>query len=283
MNNRNYPRINYPRVLFAVFLGMIFLQKAFAIVPQRIVNEVYPIDDTIASFTKVIDSQRLEGSALAELYRERGVHYSKLGHYAESVADLSNAIKLNDNYVTAYISRANAYAKLEKYNEAYQDFATAQRISPQNKTIYILRGSLSFLLGRFADAVSDYQYYLKLVPDDMYRMMWLHLSQSYQDSSRATDLAKYTHGLNLDVWPGALIKLYLGQVGPKDFLDAFKKNIGSMKPDILCEGFYYLGQYLLLTGDRKLAADSFKQAVKTNARNTVEYQFALAYMARLAQ
>ena len=278
MNKQVYPRISL------VFLISVFLMPAsYAIVPQRIVNEVFPIDETIASFTKVIDSHRLDGTDLAEVYRERGVHYSTLGHYDKSIADLSNAINLNNNYVTAYISRANAYAKLEKYKEAYQDFATAQQISPQNKSIYILRGSLSFLLGRFAEAVSDYRYYLKLVPDDMYRMLWLHLSQSYQDNSKPTDLAKYTQGLNLDVWPGALIKLYLGQVGPKDFLEAFKKNIGSMKPEFLCEGFYYLGQYLLLTGDRKLATDSFRQAAKTNARKTVEYQFALAYLARLAQ
>ena len=278
MNNKKQSRL-----FLSIMFYVILLPEAVAIVPQRIVNEVYPLDDTIASFTKVINSQRLEDSALAELYRERGVHYSNLGHFRESIQDLSNAIKLNNNYVTAYINRANAYAKLEKYNEAYQDFATAQRLSPKNKSIYILRGSLSFLLGRFNDAVADYQYYLSLVPDDMYRMMWLHLSQSYQDNSKPTDLARYTRGLNLDVWPGALIKLYLGQVGPKDFLEAFKTNIGSMKPEFLCEGFYYLGQYLLLTGDRKLAADSFRQAVKTNARKTVEYQFALAYLARLAQ
>ena len=281
MNLRNYVRIT--RILPAVFLYMLFLSEAIAIVPQRIVNEVYPIDETIASFTKVIESQRMEDSALAELYRERGVHYSKLGHYEKSIEDLSNAIKLNNNYATAYINRANAYAKLEKYNEAYHDFAAAQQISPQNKSIYILRGSLSFLLGRFNDAVADYQYYLKLVPDDMYRMLWLHLSQRYQDNNKSSDLATYSQRINLDVWPGALIKLYLGQVGPKDFLDAFKQNIGRMNPEFLCEGFYYLGQYLLLTGERKLAADSFRQAVKTNARNTVEYQFALAYLARLAQ
>jgi lipoprotein NlpI len=274
---------NRPSIIVAVIFCIFFLSDSFAIVPQRIVNETYPVDETIASFTKVINSRRLDDSALAELYRERGVHYSNLGHYRKSVEDLSSAINLNNNYVTAYISRANAYAKLEKYNEAYQDFSTAQQLSPKNKSIYVLRGSLSFLLGRFNDAVSDYQYYLSLVPNDMYRMMWLHLSQRYQDASKPTDLAKYSRELNLDVWPGALIKLYLGQVGAKDFLEAFKKNIGSMSPEFLCEGFYYLGQYFLLTGDRRLAADSFRQAVKTNARKTVEYQFALAYLARLSQ
>jgi len=272
-----------PSIIVAVIFCIFFLSDSFAIVPHRIVNETYPVDETIASFTKVINSRRLDDSALAELYRERGVHYSNLGHYRKSVEDLSSAINLNNNYVTAYISRANAYAKLEKYNEAYQDFSTAQQLSPKNKSIYVLRGSLSFLLGRFNDAVSDYQYYLSLVPNDMYRMMWLHLSQRYQDASKPTDLAKYSRELNLDVWPGALIKLYLGQVGAKDFLEAFKKNIGSMSPEFLCEGFYYLGQYFLLTGDRRLAADSFRQAVKTNARKTVEYQFALAYLARLSQ
>lgn len=273
----------YRHFTLCIIANILFVSTSFAIVPQRIINEVYPPDETIASYSKVIKSKKLEDSALAELYRERGVHYSKLGQYGKSIADLTDAIKLNNRYVTAYIGRATSYARLEKYNEAYQDFATAQQLSPGNKAIYVLRGSLSFLLGRFSDAASDFKYYLKLVPDDMYRMLWLHLSQSYQNNKQITELASYSRGLNLEVWPGALIKLYLGQVGPDDFINAFKQNLGSMKAEHLCEGFYYLGQYLLLTGERKLAADAFRQAVKSNAKGTVEYEFARAYLVRLAQ
>ncbi|MCI0505959.1 MAG: tetratricopeptide repeat protein [Gammaproteobacteria bacterium] len=257
--------------------------NSFAVVPQRIVNIVYPSDETIASFSKVINAGHLQGAALADVYRERGIHYSDLGHYAEAVADFTNAIKFNSAYVTAYINRANAYAKLEQYEAAYQDFATAQKLSPNNQAIYVIRGSLNFLLGRFGDAAADYRYYLLLKPGDMYRMLWLHLSEKYLDINKPSELAKYARNMNLDVWPGALIKLYLGQVGAEDFLDAYKKNINSMSPEYLCEGFYYLGQYFLLTGNRQLAADSFRQAVKSNATKNIEYEFALAYLARLAQ
>ena len=269
--------------IVVIFIFVINASLANAVVPQRLLNETYPLDETISSFTKVINSGRLEDSALAEVYRERGVHFADLGHYDKAVEDLSDAIKLNNNYVTAYINRANAYAKLEKYNEAYQDFATAQKLSPKNTSIYAIRGSMNFLLGHFDDAVADYRYYLSLKPDDMYRMLWLHLSQKYQDNSKPTDLEKYSRNMNLDVWPGALVKLYLERVSAQDFLKAFEKTMNGMQPEYLCEGFYYLGQFLLLSGDKKLAADSFRQAVKTNARKAVEYEFAVAYLARLAQ
>jgi len=272
------PRISTVIGLIAFFA----VNTVFAVVPQRIVNEVYPLDQTIASLSKVIKAGNLEDSALADVYHERGTHYADLGHFDKAIGDLTAAIKLNSRYVTAYITRANAYAKLEQYKAAYQDFATAQQLSPRNPSIYALRGSLNFLLGRFQDAVADYRYYLSLKPDDMYRMLWLHLSEKYLDSNNPTDLARYSKNLNLDEWPGALIKLYLGQVRPEDFLNAFKNNMGSMKSGMLCEGFYYLGQYMLLTGNKKLAADSFRQAVKTNARKTVEYEFSMAYLARLA-
>jgi len=254
----------------------------YAVVPQRILNEVYPLDETIASLSKVIRAGKLEDSALADVYYERGTHYADLGHYDKAVGDLTEAIRLNSRYITAYIARANAYAKLEQYKASFQDFASAQQLSPKNLSIYALRGSLNFLLGRFQDAVSDYRYYLSLKPDDMYRMLWLYLSEKYLDINKPSDLAEYSRNLNLDVWPGALVKLYLGQVRTEDFLDAFKKNMAGMKSEMLCEGFYYLGQYLLLTGNKKLAADSFRQAVKSNARKTVEYEFSKAYLARLA-
>jgi len=272
------------RTLPKTFLSLLLLGNSFstfAVVPQRIVNDVYPLDDTIASFSKVINAGRLQGTALADVYRERGIHYFDLGHYQEAVSDFSNAINLNSRYVTAYINRANALAKLEQYKAAYQDFATAQKLSPNNPAIYAIRGSLNFLLGRFNDAVADYKYYLSLKPNDMYRMLWLHLSQKYLDINKPSELARYSKNLNLDVWPGALIRLYLGQVSADDFLNAFKKQINSMSPEYLCEGFYYLGQYFLLTGNKRLAADSFRQAVKSNARKNVEYEFSLAYLARL--
>jgi lipoprotein NlpI len=266
-----------------ILISLLYSISASAIVPQRIVNEVYPLDETIASFTKVINSGRLKGSALAEIYRERGIHYAELGHYDKAVADFSNAVELNPNYVTAFIGRANAYAKLEQYKAAYQDFATAQKLSPKNTAIYIMRGSLNFLLGRFEDAVADYRYYLSLKPNDMYRMLWLHLSQKYLDKNGPSDLARYSKNVNLDEWPGALIKLYLGQVGPDDFLKAFRKNMNTMEASFLCEGSYYLGQYFLLTGKQNLAADSFYQAVKSNAKDNIEYEFALAYYTRLSR
>ena len=272
----------YCRLLVSVSVFS-FCSHSVAVVPQRIINKIYPPDETIASFSKVINSGRLQDSALAEIYRERGIHYADLGHYDKAVDDLSNAVRLNNNYVTAYINRANAYAKLEKYKEAYQDFAIAQKLSPQNKSIYVIRGSLNFLMGRFDDAVADYRYYLSLKPDDMYRMLWLHLSQRYADKNRPSDLVKYSSGMNLEIWPGALVRLYLGEVSTEEFVKAFQKSINNMQPEYLCEGFYYLGQHLLLTGNRKLAADAFRQAVKSNAYKSVEYEFAQAYLLRLSQ
>ncbi|WP_455200096.1 tetratricopeptide repeat protein [Kaarinaea lacus] len=277
------PKTAILQLVITMIAVLVCLNRAFAVVPQKIINEVYPLDETIASFSKVINAGRIQGTALAEIYRERGIHYADLGHYDKAVGDFSNAVKLNPGYVTAYINRANAYAKLEQYKAAFQDFATAQKLSPKNKSIYAIRGSLNFLMGRFSDAAADYRYYLSLKPDDMYRMLWLHLSQKYQNINKPSDLAKYSQHMNLDVWPGALVKLYLGQVGPDDFLNAFKKQMNSMSAEFLCEGFYYLGQYFLLTGNKKLAADSFKQAVNTNARQNIEYEFALAYLARLSQ
>ena len=279
----NIPTSKILRLLLTIFALLAICNRAFAVVPQKIINEVYPLDETIASFSKVINAGRVQGTALAEIYRERGIHYADLGHYDKAVGDFSNAVTLNPGYVTAYINRANAYAKLEQYKAAYQDFATAQKLSPKNKSIYAIRGSLNFLMGRFPDATADYRYYLSLKPDDMYRMLWLHLSQKYQNANKPSDLAKYSQHVNLDVWPGALVKLYLGRVGPDDFLDAFKKQMNTMSAEFLCEGFYYLGQYFLLTGNKKLAADSFKQAVNTNAKQNIEYEFALAYLTRLSQ
>ncbi|NOZ53420.1 MAG: tetratricopeptide repeat protein [Gammaproteobacteria bacterium] len=279
----NYKKFLVQHNILMIVFCLFFVGTVSAVVPQRYIKEVYPVDETIASLSKVINSGRLKSTALADVFRERGVHYFDLRHFDKAIDDFSQAISLNRNYVTAYINRGNAYAKLEKYEEAYKDFGIAQTQSDKNKSIYLVRGSLSFFLGRFKDAVADYRYYLGLKPDDMYRMLWLHLSQKYMDKNANSDLESYSKGLDLDVWPGALIKLYTGKVTAEEFLAAFSKNLTNLEPQYLCEGFYYIGQYFLLAGNRQLAKSSFEQAVKSNAKKNIEYDFAVAYLSRLSK
>jgi lipoprotein NlpI len=272
----------YPTVTLWFVAFVVMSPAVLAVVPQRILGDVQPIGSTIASFDKTINSGRLKGDALAQRYWERGMQYANLGHYDKAIADYTSAIKGNSKLIGAYIDRAVGYARLEKYKAAYADLDTVLQVQPNNLRAYATRGTLSFLVGKYEFAAADFKRYLKLKPDDMYRMLWLYLSEKYHDRSAASDVRQFSTNVNLDVWPGAILKLYLGEVEAEAVIKALSKGVPNMNTGHACEAYYYLAQYYLLNNDRQTALELFNKAVATRAKDYVEYEFALAYTRKLS-
>jgi lipoprotein NlpI len=269
---------------WSVVFGVIFLvmsPAASAVVPQRILGDAQPIGATIASFDKYIGSGRLQGKALAQRYWERGIQYGKLGHYDKAVEDYTSAINLDSQLVSAYIDRAVGFARMEKYKQAYADLNTVLQLQPKNTRAYVTRGTLSFLVGKYEFAAADFKRYLQLNPNDIYRMLWLYLSEKYHNRNAITDVSKFSATANLVEWPGAILKLYMGEVDAEAVIEALSKGVPNMQIGHACEAYYYLGQYYLLQNDRRKALELFNKAVATQAKAFVEYEFALAYSIKL--
>ncbi|KPJ92824.1 MAG: hypothetical protein AMJ53_08620 [Gammaproteobacteria bacterium SG8_11] len=270
----------------APVIGLLLLALSplvHAVVPQRILGDTQPIDATIASFDKYINSGRLQGAALAQRYWERGIQYGKLGHYDKAVVDYSSAIRINPQLTVAYIDRAVGYARLEKYDEAYADLNSVLQAQPNNLRAYVTRGTLNFLVGKYQNAAADFKSYLRLNPNDIYRMLWLFLSEKYHNRNAVSEVPQFSGKVNLDEWPGAILKLYLGEVEAEAIIDALSKGVPDMQVGHACEAYYYLAQYFLLQNDRQRALELFNKAVATNAKAFVEYEFALAYSLKLKQ
>jgi len=268
--------------LISIILGVFLLaHNANAIVPAKYLGDKLASDATIASYTKLINSERYNGSDLARLYWDRGRQYTALRHFEKANQDLSSAIGLKPAYINAYLLRASVRATLQKYKGAYLDYARVLELDPNNLNVFKYRGALNFVLGKFADAVNDYKRYLRIKPDDLYRIIWLYLSETYNNRKAKSTIHQYLNGVNLDLWPGAIIKLYVGDITFDDLQTAFKTNQLSMTAGHACEAYFYLGQYFLLNNDRVSAKKYFAKAIKTQAKDYIEYKFSLAFIEKL--
>ncbi|XP_078281077.1 dnaJ homolog subfamily C member 7 isoform X2 [Rhinoraja longicauda] len=58
----------------------------------------------------------------AKLYCNRGTVGSKLNKMQQAIEDCTNAIKLDDTYIKAYMRRAQCYIDTEQYDEAVRDY-----------------------------------------------------------------------------------------------------------------------------------------------------------------
>jgi Flp pilus assembly protein TadD len=73
----------------------------------------------------------------AELYRNRGVAYKKLGQFYYALRDFSWAIQLDPNDAVSYNNRGHTYSKLGQFVHAIEDYDRALRLDPHNVRAFI--------------------------------------------------------------------------------------------------------------------------------------------------
>merc|ERR1719433_2491979 len=69
----------------------------------------------------------------AKLYFNRATVAAKLKKFEESVSDCDEALKLDENYLKAFLRRGRSYMELEKYDEAVRDFEQINKMERGNQ------------------------------------------------------------------------------------------------------------------------------------------------------
>ena len=83
-----------------------------------------------------------------------------------SIFAYDRAIRLNPDYVEAYINRGNTQHKLGQYEAAIDDYDEAIRLNPASAQAYNNRGAVKGSLGQYEAAIDDYDEAIRLNPDD---------------------------------------------------------------------------------------------------------------------
>jgi tetratricopeptide (TPR) repeat protein len=109
--------------------------------------------------------QRYPDQSLA--WQSRGLVYAELGNAVQSVADFTEAIRLNPGNADLYNNRGGARADLGLGNmrEAIADFDESIRLNPFNFEVYFNRGIAKGNLGDMRGAITDYDEAIRLNPE----------------------------------------------------------------------------------------------------------------------
>ena len=83
----------------------------------------------------------------------------------ETIADCTEAIRVDPDSPRLYLERAGAHSKLDRYEEAVADYDRAIRLDPDHAAAYLGRCHAKSELGRHEEAIEDYDHAVHLAPD----------------------------------------------------------------------------------------------------------------------
>jgi tetratricopeptide (TPR) repeat protein len=208
----------------------------------------------------------------ANAFSNRGIAYSHKRDYARAIQSYDEAIRLNPNYVNAFYNRGNAYRRNGDYQRAVLDYDQVIRLNPKHVNAYSNRGLARFYQGQFAAAAPDFSKALEFTPTNLYRILLLYMAQARAGSDARDSLEQATKGLDLTVWPGPIVSMYLGKITEEVVFDAVADADPNRERQKRCQAYFYVGQWLLMRQKNRDAAEMFQQTVATNASTLFEYE-----------
>ena len=247
---------------------------------------------------------------LAMAFYGRGNAYNQKADYDRAIKDLDEALRLSPGYALALVARGFAYDRKDDYDRAMQDYNEALRLNPNDSRALVGRGSLYEKKGEYQAAITDLDEALRLNPNDAnalfdrgtvhfylgefddaqpdlanltsysYAAIWFYLAQARAGQPAPDKLAANTAKLDLNVWPGPVINLYLGRTTPQSVLAAANSTDPKKDREQHCEAYFYLGQKALLDGKLDQAKALFQQALQTHVTSFLEYMGSQAELQR---
>jgi tetratricopeptide (TPR) repeat protein len=130
-------------------------------------------------------------------YNNRGIAYGNLNQFDRAIADYDQTIRLDPNSALAYGNRGNAYRALKQFDRAIADYDHAIRLDPNFIVAYGNRGIAYGNLNQFDRAIADYDQTIRIDPN---------LAVSYYNRGNAYGnlnqfdraIADFDHAIRLD-------------------------------------------------------------------------------------
>lgn len=148
---------------------------------------------------------------------------------------------MRPGFVRALNSRGVTYFEMGEHKLAIEDFDAAIAIMPIEASLLRNRGVLHFYLGAFAAAASDLDSALQRNPGNSQNTLWLYVAQARIGRDVGEILAWYARNHDLDQWPGPVIAMFLGMIGP-DVVAGIGRAAYEQGDDFRqCQAYFYVG------------------------------------------
>ena len=139
--------------------------------------------------------QAIQDLSATEWYR-KGLTAMRTGNYNEAISAYTKAVRLDPQYVLAYIDRSFAYSRLGNFQQVFENANKAIELDSRNARAYVNRGFAHSKLGHYQQAIEDANKAVELNPryvlayvnrGDAYSRIGNN-QQAFKDANKAIEL-----------------------------------------------------------------------------------------------
>ena len=238
-------------------------------------------DRAIEEYTRAI----LIDPTFAEAYLGRGWAHLAKGNHDQANRNYGEAIGLDPSLAEAHFARGWTYEQLGQKDRAIEEYGDAIRIAPDHGDTRFSRGILRFYTGQPETAAGDFSAILEGSGGGKraYALLWLYLSRAAAGGEPDRELQAHAGRLDLESWPGIIVKLYLGQVPAAQVIAETRDSDPIKQRENECVAYFFLGQERLVKGDREKAAEYFQMTLDTGITGYRQYAAAEEELRRLGR
>jgi lipoprotein NlpI len=239
----------------------------------------------VAGTSEQIDSEQVEGAALAEALRKRGAARVNLRQYAEALADLSRAIEIEPFNALGHEYRGRAYLKLRRFQEAGADLDMALGLDPKRWSAERDKGRIAAYQADFLQAAVQFRRAWRWADDDAsaYNAVWVDIASRRAGEDGTHVLDELLAEMDAQKWPAPVLGMLRGTVSPEEVIALASSPDPRQALPQECEAYFYAGELYLLRGETLPARAAFTAAVQTGVIDYLEYDWALRELELLGE
>jgi len=227
------------------------------------------LDQALAHYTEAL----VERPDFAEALYGRGWVQIARQDYGAAIRNFSDLIRLNPGMSPAYFGRGWAHELAGDNEQAVENYGTAIDLSPKEPSLRFNRAILNIYGGDFLAAERDLNTIRNKGNADerTFAQIWLFVARARSGVPTEDILPALRTTRTLGDWPGVVLDYLLGKASLDDVLAQTTADHYLETAARECIAYYFAGELSRHQGDAANAANYYRLAVATDAKDYRQY------------
>ncbi len=123
------------------------------------------LENALKDYTEALTKPKIKNKSKAEVLVNRGAAEGARNNHVQSIADITEGLKLDPTNKNGYFNRSIAYYSLQQYDNALADYKEYLKLDPNNANIWYESGMILRSMKRNDEAIKSLDEAIRLNPN----------------------------------------------------------------------------------------------------------------------